>query len=94
MGTSQRVVSAARALAGETVDTVGEMSAAAAEGIVATGRAISGKRAIAPVAGIAGVALGILGVLEWPIVVAAGGASVIVGRLALRHSGDAQAELS
>lgn len=88
MATSQRVVNAARALAEETVDSVSEMSAAVAEGIVATSRGIGGKRAIAPAAGIAGVALGILGVLEWPIVVAAGGASVIVGRLALRRSGD------
>jgi hypothetical protein len=85
VATSQRVVKTASALAGETVAAVGEMSAAVAEVIVATGRSFRGKKAIAPSAGLVGIALGVPGVVEWPIAIAASGASLIVGRVAIRR---------
>lgn len=93
----ERATKSANSIANETVSTVSQIGTAAAEGVVVTANDIrTGIREgrIRARTVIAAAAIGLVGVLEWPILVAAGGAAVITSKVKNRsaESGAASTE--
>lgn len=80
----ERATKSANSVANETVSTVSRIGSAAAEGVVVTARDIHAgirKGRIRPHTVIAAAAIGLVSVIELPVLVAAGGAAVILRKL-------------
>ena len=86
----ERAGKSVNSVADETVSAVSEIGVAVAEGVIVTAKGISGgiqSRDIGPITVIGAVAFGVIGIIEWPVLVAAGGAAVIVSKLRKRRNG-------
>jgi hypothetical protein len=85
----ERATKSANSLADETVSTVSQIGTAVADGVVVTARDIRAgiqEGHIRPRTMIAAATIGLVAVVEWPVLVAAGGAAVIVGKLRSRST--------
>jgi hypothetical protein len=85
----ERATKSANSLADETVSTVSQIGTAVADGVVVTAKDIRAgiqEGHIRPRTVIAAAAIGLVAVVEWPVLVAAGGAAVIVGKLRSRST--------
>ncbi|KAA1249362.1 hypothetical protein F0Q45_15500 [Mycobacterium simiae] len=89
----ERATKSATSVANETVTTISQVGNAVAEGVAITISDIQeGIREgrVRPHTIVAAAAIGLVTLVEWPVVVAAGGAAVIVGKLKKRPSKDPQ----
>jgi hypothetical protein len=80
----ERATKSANSVADQTVSTVSQIGTAVAEGVVVTTRDIrSGMREghIRPRTAIVAAAIGLIAVVEWPLVLAAGGVYVVARKL-------------
>ena len=80
----ERATKSANSLADETVSTVSQIGTAVADGVVLTAKDIRAgiqEGHIRPRTVIAAAAIGLVAVVEWPVLIAAGGAAVIVSKL-------------
>ena len=85
----ERATKSANSLADETVSTVSQIGTAVADGVVVTAKDIRAgiqEGNIRPRTVIAAAAIGLVAVVEWPVLVAAGGVAVIVGKLRSRST--------
>ena len=85
----ERAIKSANSLADETVSTVSQIGTAVADGVVLTAKDIRAgiqEGHIRPRTVIAAAAIGLVAVVEWPVLVAAGGVAVIVGKLRSRST--------
>ena len=85
----ERATKSANSLADETVSTVSQIGTAVADGVVVTAKDIRAgiqEGHIRPRTVIAAAAIGLVAVVEWPVLVAAGGVAVIVGKLRRRST--------
>lgn len=85
----ERATKSANSLADETVSTVSQIGTAIADGVVLTAKDIRAgiqEGHIRPRTVIAAAAIGLVAVVEWPVLVAAGGVAVIVGKLRSRST--------
>jgi hypothetical protein len=85
----ERATKSANSLADETVSTVSQIGTAVADGVVVAAKDIRAgiqEGHIRPRTVIAAAAIGLVAVVEWPVLVAAGGAAVIVGKLRSRST--------
>jgi hypothetical protein len=85
----ERATKSANSLADETVSTVSQIGTAVADGVVLTAKDIRAgiqEGHIRPRTVIAAAAIGLVAVVEWPVLVAAGGVAVIVGKLRSRST--------
>jgi hypothetical protein len=85
----ERATKSANSLADETVSTVSQIGTAVADGVVVTAKDIRAgiqEGHIRPRTVIAAAAIGLVAVVEWPVLVAAGGVAVIVGKLRSRST--------
>jgi hypothetical protein len=85
----ERATKSANSLADETVSTVSQIGTAVADGVVVTAKDIRAgiqEGNIRPRTVIAAAAIGLVAVVEWPVLVAAGGAAVLVGKLRSRST--------
>ena len=85
----ERATKSANSLADETVSTVSQIGTAVADGVVVTAKDIRAgiqEGHIRPRTVIAAAAIGLVAVVEWPVLVAAGGVPVIVGKLRSRST--------
>ena len=83
----ERATKSANSLAEETVSTVSQIGTAVAEGVVVTAKDIRAglkEGQIRPATVIAAAAIGLVAVVEWPVLVAAGGLAVIATKLRKR----------
>ena len=83
----ERATKSANSVADQTVSTVSQIGTAVAEGVVVTTRDIrTGMRGghIRPRTAVVAAAVGLIAVVEWPILLAAGGAVVLAGKLKKR----------
>jgi len=89
----ERATKSANSLADETVSTVSQIGTAVADGVVVTAKDIRAgiqEGHIRPRTVIAAAAIGLVAVVEWPVLVAAGGVAVIVSKLRSRSTETAQ----
>lgn len=83
----ERATKSANSVAEQTVSTVGQVGTAIAEGVVVT---VEDIRAglhdghIRPRTVLAAAAIGLIAVVEWPVLVVAGGTAMIAGKLKSR----------
>jgi len=80
----ERATKSANSLADETVSTVSQIGTAVADGVVLTAKDIRAgiqEGHIRPRTVIAAAAIGLVAVVEWPVLIAAGGVAVIVSKL-------------
>ena len=85
----ERATKSANSLADETVSTVSQIGTAVADGVVVTAKDIRAgiqEGHIRPRTVIAAAAIGLVAVVEWPVLIAAGGVAVIVGKLRSRST--------
>jgi hypothetical protein len=85
----ERATKSANSLAEETVSTVSEIGTAIAEGVVVTAndiRADIRERRIRPRTVVAATAIGLVGVAELPVLIAAGGVAVVVSKFKNRST--------
>jgi hypothetical protein len=85
----ERATKSANSLADETVSTVSQIGTAVADGVVVTAKDIRAgiqEGHIRPRTVIAAAAIGLVAVVEWPVLVAAGGAAVIASKLRRRST--------
>jgi hypothetical protein len=85
----ERATKSANSVADQTVSTVSQIGTAVAEGVVVTTRDIrTGMREghIRPRTAVVAAAVGLIAVVEWPILLAAGGVAVLAGKLNKRSS--------
>ena len=83
----ERATKSANSLADETVSTVSQIGTAVADGVVLTAKDIRAgiqQGNIRPRTVIAAAAIGLVAVVEWPVLVAAGGVAVIASKLRSR----------
>lgn len=91
----ERATKSATSVADETVATVSQIGKAIAEGVVVTANDIRDgirERRVRPRTVIAAAAIGLVGAAEWPVLLAAGGATVIVSKLKNRSTESPVAE--
>jgi hypothetical protein len=91
----ERATKSANSLADETVSTVSQIGTAVADGVVVTAKDIRAgiqEGHIRPGTVIAAAAIGLVAVVEWPVLLAAGGVAVIVGKLRSRSTETPQTE--
>lgn len=89
----ERATKSANSLADETVSTVSKIGTAVADGVVVTAKDIREgiqEGHVRPRTLIAAAAIGLVVVVEWPVLVAAGGVAVIVSKLRSRSTETAQ----
>jgi len=89
----ERVTKSANSLADETVSTVSQVGTAVADGVVVTAKDIRAgiqEGNIRPRTVIAAAAIGLVAVVEWPVLIAAGGIAVIASKLRNRSTETAQ----
>jgi len=89
----ERATKSANSLADETVSTVSQIGTAVADGVVVTAKDIRAgiqEGHIRPRTVIAAAAIGLVAVVEWPVLVAAGGVAVIASKLRRRSTETAQ----
>ncbi len=84
MNLIERTTESANSFARDTVSTVSEVSAALAEGVVATAEGIkegvqTGR--VAPGTMFTAATLGLVAIAEWPVLVAAGGIALVASKL-------------
>jgi hypothetical protein len=80
----ERATKSANSVADQTVSTVSQIGTAVAEGVVVTTRDIrSGMREghIRPRTAIVAAAVGLIAVVEWPLLLAAGGVAIVASKL-------------
>ena len=85
----ERATKSANSLADETVSTVSQIGTAVADGVVLTAKDIRAgiqEGNIRPRTVIAAAAIGLVAVVEWPVLVAAGGVAVIASKLRSRST--------
>lgn len=85
----ERVTKSANSLADETVSTVSQVGTAVADGVVVTAKDIRAgiqEGNIRPRTVIAAAAIGLVAVVEWPVLIAAGGIAVIASKLRNRST--------
>jgi hypothetical protein len=85
----ERATKSANSLADETVSTVSQIGTAVADGVVLTAKDIRAgiqEGHIRPRTVIAAAAIGLVAVVEWPVLVAAGGVAVIASKLRSRST--------
>ncbi|MFZ0229371.1 MAG: hypothetical protein WA622_05780 [Mycobacterium sp.] len=85
----ERATKSANSLADETVSTVSQIGTAVADGVVLTAKDIRTgiqEGNIRPRTVIAAAAIGLVAVVEWPVLVAAGGVAVIASKLRSRST--------
>jgi hypothetical protein len=85
----ERATKSANSLAEETVSTVSQIGTAVAEGVVVTAKDIRAglqEGHIRPGPAVAAAAIGLVAVVEWPVLVAAGGVAVIASKLRNRST--------
>jgi hypothetical protein len=90
----ERATKSANSVADQTVSTVSQIGTAVAEGVVVTTRDIrSGMREghIRPRTAIVAAAVGLIAVVEWPLLLAAGGVAVVASKLK-KKSPEAEAD--
>jgi hypothetical protein len=83
----ERATKSANSVADQTVSTVAEVGTAIAEGLVVTAKDIrSGMRTghVRPRTVVVAAAIGLVAVVEWPILVAVGGVALIGSKLKKR----------
>lgn len=83
----ERATKSANSVAGQTVSTVSQIGTAIAEGVVVTAediRAGMNDGHIRPRTVLAAAAIGLVAVVEWPVLLVAGGAAMIAGKLKSR----------
>jgi len=91
-----RATKSASSVAGETVSTVSQLGTALAEGVVVTTRDIRtglNEGRIRPRTVFAAAAIGLVAVVEWPVLVAAGGVALVASKLKSRSSEASHEEL-
>ena len=89
----ERATKSANSLADETVSTVSQIGTAVADGVVVTAKDIRAgiqEGHIRPRTVIAAAAIGLVAVVEWPVLVAAGGVAVIASKLRSRSAETSQ----
>ncbi|MHA7651695.1 hypothetical protein ACX9NE_22270 [Mycobacterium sp. ML4] len=80
----ERATKSVNSVADETVATVSQLGRAIADGVVITANDIRDgirERRIRPRPVVAAAAIGLVAAAEWPVVLAVGGASVLVNKL-------------
>ena len=80
----ERATKSANSVAEQTVSTVSQLGTAIAEGVVVTAedvRAGMKDGHIRPRTVLAAAAIGLVAVVEWPVLVVAGGAALVAGKL-------------
>jgi hypothetical protein len=80
----ERATKSANSVADQTVSTVSQVGTALAEGLVTTGKDLrSGLRTghIRPRTVVVAAAIGLVAVVEWPILVAVGGIALVGSKL-------------
>jgi hypothetical protein len=85
----ERATKSANSLAEETVSTVSQIGTAVADGVVVTAKDIRAGLQdghIRPGTVIAAAAIGLVAVVEWPILIAAGGVAVVASKLRNRST--------
>ncbi|WAC93086.1 hypothetical protein [Mycobacterium sp. Aquia_213] len=83
----ERATKSANSVADQTVSTVSQIGTAIAEGVVVTTRDIrTGMREghIRPRTAVVAAAVGLIAVVEWPLLLAAGGVAVLASKLKKR----------
>lgn len=83
----ERATKSANAVATETVSTVSKVGTALAEGVVVTANDIrTGMRDghVRPRTVVAASAIGLIAIVEWPVIVAAGGVALIANKMRKR----------
>jgi hypothetical protein len=83
----ERATRSANSVADQTVSTVSQIGTAVAEGVVVTTRDIrTGMREghIRPRTAVAAAAIGLIAVVEWPVLLAAGGVAIVASKLRKR----------
>ncbi|CDO89825.1 hypothetical protein AWC29_00720 [Mycobacterium triplex] len=83
----ERATKSANSVADQTVSTVSQIGTAVAEGVVVTTRDIrTGMREgnIRPRTAVIAAAVGLIAVVEWPILLAAGGVALLASKLKKR----------
>ncbi|MEE6137859.1 hypothetical protein SKC41_16190 [Mycobacterium sp. 050128] len=83
----ERATKSANSVADQTVSTVSQIGTAVAEGVVVTTRDIrTGMREghIRPRTAVVAAAVGLIAVVEWPILLAAGGVALLASKLKKR----------
>ena len=89
----ERATKSANSLADETVSTVSKIGTAVADGVVVTAKDIRAgiqEGNIRPRTMIAAATIGLVAVVEWPVLIAAGAGAVLVGKLRSRSTETAQ----
>jgi hypothetical protein len=80
----ERATKSANSVANQTVSTVSELGSAVAEGVVVTTKDIRAglqEGRIRPATVVVAGAIGLITLVEWPVIVAAGGVYVIARKL-------------
>ncbi|MEZ0352950.1 hypothetical protein [Mycobacterium sp. pR1184] len=80
----ERATKSANSVADQTVSTVSQIGTAVAEGVVVTTRDIrTGMREghIRPRTAVVAAAVGLIAVVEWPLLLAAGGVALLASKL-------------
>ncbi|WP_025736028.1 hypothetical protein [Mycobacterium genavense] len=83
----ERATKSANSVADQTVSTVSQIGTAVAEGVVVTTRDIrTGMRegSIRPRTAVIAATVGLIAVVEWPILLAAGGVALLASKLQKR----------
>ncbi|WP_133160875.1 hypothetical protein [Mycobacterium ahvazicum] len=83
----ERATKSANSVADQTVSTVSQIGTAVAEGVVVTTRDIrTGMREghIRPRTAVVAAAVGLIAVVEWPLLLAAGGVALLASKLKKR----------
>jgi hypothetical protein len=85
----ERATKSANSVANQTVSTVSEIGTAVAEGVVVTTKDIRAgmqEGRIRPATVAVAAAIGLVTLVEWPLIVAAGGVYVIASKLRNRQT--------
>jgi hypothetical protein len=85
----ERATKSANSVAEQTVSTVSQIGTAIAEGVVVTAedvRAGMKDGHIRPRTVLAAAAIGLVAVVEWPVLIVAGGAAMVAGKLKSRSA--------
>jgi hypothetical protein len=85
----ERATKSANSVAEQTVSTVSQIGTAIAEGVVVTAedvRAGMKDGHIRPRTVLAAAAIGLVAVVEWPVLIVAGGAAMVAGKLKSRST--------
>lgn len=89
-----RATKSANSVADQTISTVSQVGTAIAEGLVTTGKDLrSGLRTghIRPRTVVVAAAIGLIAVVEWPILVAVGGIALVGSKLKKQSADEAEA---